>query len=100
MIRLNSLKIKSLSNTQITELIQFQNRNLYQDAMNLEKEKINSDSTLPENIITAENIVKKFNSDKSISDETIDMFVKKIFISSNEEIEIEFNFKDIFDTQI
>ena len=69
-------------------------------AMNLEKEKINSDSTLPENIITAENIVKKFNSDKSISDETIDMFVKKIFISSNEEIEIEFNFKDIFDTQI
>ena len=68
--------------------------------MNLEKEKINSDSTLPENIITAENIVKKFNSDKSISDETIDMFVKKIFISSNEEIEIEFNFKDIFDTQI
>ena len=47
--------------------------------INLEKEKINSDSDLPGNITDIENIIEKFNIAESVTDEAIQHISKKDF---------------------
>ncbi len=47
--------------------------------INLEKEKINSDSDLPGNITDIENIIEKFNFAESVTDEAIQHISKKDF---------------------
>ena len=64
--------------------------------LKLKKEKINSDLKAPEIITETEKILKDFFDYKTITDEMIGELVNKIYISSNSKIEIEVNFKDIF----
>jgi len=68
--------------------------------LNMQKEKINVNLKEPETLNTAEKIVKDFSADEIITDEMISLLVNKIYISSNKEIEIDWNFKDIFDFRI
>ena len=69
-------------------------------ALNIQKEKINVDLKEPETLNTAEKIFKDFSANEIVTEKMISLLVNKIYISSNKEIEINWNFKDIFNFQI
>lgn len=69
-------------------------------ALNLQKEKSNAYLKIPDSVAEAKKTFKDFIVDESVSNELISKLVNKIYISSDKKIEIDWNFKDIFDISI
>ena len=60
------------------------------------KETTQKDCVISENCIEADNLIREYKSKKLTDEMLIEKYLKKVTIYSDDKIEIEWNFEDIF----